>query len=180
MDLKELALRLYPHWIIGIVVLIATAKSKYKDLIRIEKPAIINFVKFLGMLTLYRIFLFKMFPNISFVKKAAQSINMIPPILTLTVFWEDACNGLILVLLRKLIGTDRWWKWLIHIPVLLLWMADFFAGHLYQGIIPALMLSLYVPYSIKLGKKYGFGTVMICHTLFDLTTVLTMKLIFRS
>jgi hypothetical protein len=118
-----------------------------------------------------------MFPNASLIKDAANNIKIIPLMATLTVAWEDCCHGMLLLLLRKWIGTQKWWTFPIHGIATLILMTEFGFGHLYQGLFAALLLSLYVPYSIRLGKQYGWGTVMICHTLFDFSTILTMKLL---
>lgn len=174
MDLKTMALAMYPYWILGAGVLSATAFAGFKDLIRVEKTAIVAFLKFIGILTLYRVILFTLFPHFGPFADSAKNVLQIPWPLTLTVFWEDACHGLPLVLLRKLIGTRKW-TWPIHGFFTAMIMLEFGLGHLYQGVAAAALLSLYIPYSIKMGQKYGFGTVMICHTLFDLTTVLSLK-----
>lgn len=174
MDIKSVALDMYPYWLMGAGVLIATALAGFKKVLRIEKPAVIQWIKFLGIITVYRVLLFKLFPNFGHLQDAAKNIAIIPWPLTLTVFWEDACHGLPLYLLRKIIGT-KWWTWFIHVPLTALVMFEFGLGHLYQGVPAALLFSCYIPYSIKLGEKYGWGTVMLGHTLFDLTTILSIK-----
>jgi hypothetical protein len=174
MDLKSMALAMYPYWLLGAGVLAATAFAGFKNLIRVEKPALLNFIKFLGIITLYRVVIFTLFPHFGPFASSAHNVIQIPWPLTLTVFWEDACHGLPLLLLRKLIGTNKW-TWPIHGLLTAIVMLEFGLGHVYQGLPAAAMLSLYIPYSIKLGEKFGFGTVMIGHTLFDLTTVLTLK-----
>lgn len=62
-------------------------------------------------------------------------------------------------------------KW-IFVPIVVLSSLIFGAGHLYQGYFVAALLSLY-PYfvSYKYGKKYGYGTVMLCHITYDLSIV---------
>lgn len=170
-----MALQMYPYWLMGAFVLWATIKGGNKEVVRVEKPAVISWIKFLGMLTLYRVVIFKLFGGNSHIHETAKVITQIPWPLTLTVFWEDACHGLPLLLLRNFIGTDKWWKWMIHVPLTMLVMLEFGMGHVYQGIPAAMMLSLYIPYSIRLGRKYGFGTVMVGHTLYDLSTVLSLK-----
>lgn len=176
MNIKSLILTMYPYWILGAAVIWATIKAGYADAVRVEKKAIFNWLKFLGSITLYRIVLFKLFPNISMFRDAAHSILQIPWPMTLTVFWEDACHGLPLLLLQRLIGTKKW-TWPIHGILTALVMLEFGMGHVYQGLFAAILLSCYVPYSIKMGKKVGFGTVMVCHTLYDLVTILTLKLL---
>jgi hypothetical protein len=174
-----MALAMYPYWLLGAGVLIATAVAGYKDVIRVEKPALISFLKFIGVLTLYRVILFTLFPHFGPFADSAKNVLTIPWPLTLTVFWEDACHGLPLYLLRKLIGTKKW-TWPIHGLLTAIVMLEFGLGHVYQGVGAAALLSLYIPYSIKLGEKFGFGTVMICHTLFDLSTILTLKFLLGA
>ena len=174
MDLKTMALQMYPYWLLGAGVLAATALAGLKKVIRVEKPALLKWVKFLGILTAYRVILFTLFPHFGPFESSAHNVLMIPWPLTLTVFWEDACHGLPLFLLKQAIGDRKWLKpfyWALVGMVML----EFGLGHVYQGVAAAAMLSLYIPYSIKIGEKVGFGTVMIGHTLFDLVTVLTLK-----
>jgi len=172
MSLKEMALAMYPYWLLGIFMIWATAKSKYKEYIRVDKEGLTRWARFLFIISIYRMILFKLFPTV--FSGAAHNIALIPWPLTLTVFWEDACHGLPLLLLKKAIGLKKWAKPVLRMITLMM-MVEFGMGHVYQGIIPAVMLSFYVPYSVKLGEKWGFGTVMLGHMLFDLTTILSVK-----
>lgn len=170
---------MYPCWLLGAAVIWATVKAGYGNLVRVERPAIMNFVRFLCVVTLYRIALFKLFPHAHMIEEAGKNLSLIPWPLTLTVFWEDACHGLPLLLLRQFLGTKKW-TWPIHGFLTLMVMLEFGLGHVYQGLLPAALLSLYVPYSIRLGKKYGFGTVMLGHTLWDLSTIISIKFILGT
>lgn len=165
---------MYPLWIFGALMVWATIKSGNKEVVRVEKPAVWNWIKFLGIITLCRIVMFKLSPH--FFLDSAKNIIQIPILLTFSVFWEDATHGLPLLLFRKFIGT-KWWTWPIHILLTAIVMLEFGLGHIYQGIFPAILLSFYIPYSIRLGKKYGFGTVMIGHTLYDFITIFTLKVL---
>lgn len=175
MDLKTVALAMYPYWIMGAFAIVAAIKGGHKDAVRVEPKAVGAFLKFLCVITLYRAVLFKLFPNFGMFKEAGHTITSIPWQLTLTVFWEDACHGLPLLLLQRFIGTEKWWAKAINFIALAFVMIEFGLGHVYQGLIAATLLSFYIPYSIKMGKKFGFGTVMICHTLYDLSTILSLK-----
>lgn len=174
MDVKTMAAMMYPCWIIGALILIATVCAGQKNVIRVEKPALVKWLKILCMLTVYRVILFTLFPNFSVFKHAHDAMSIIPWPMTLTVFWEDACHGLPLFLLKKWIGDKKYGKY-AYKAALILVMVAFGLGHVYQGAAAAIMLSFYIPYSIKLGEKYGFGTVMIGHSLFDLSTILAVK-----
>jgi len=179
MDLKTIALAMYPYWLMGAGVLAAMVIAGQKKVIRVEKKAFFDFAKFLAVVTLYRIVLFKIFGHTKYLTDAAANISIIPWPLTLTVFWEDACHGLPLFLLKRLIGDRKWLKPFYYLALGLV-MFEFGLGHVYQGVLSACMLSLYIPYSIKLGEKYGFGTVMLSHTLFDLTTILSIKFLLGA
>jgi len=179
MDLKDIALQMFPYWLLGAAVLLATYFAGLKEVIRVEKPPILKFIKFLCILTVYRVILFALFPNFGPFQDSAKNVSIIPWPLTLTVFWEDACHGLPLFMLQRLIGTKKW-TWPIHGLITAMVMFEFGLGHLYQGVAAACMLSMYIPYSIYMGKKVGFGTVMVCHTLFDLTTILTIKFLLGA
>lgn len=176
MDIKAWALNMYPYWLLGIFVIFATIFAGYKDVVRVEKSAMLKWLKFLGIVTIYRVLLFKLFPNNQFLKEAIKNVTSVPWQITPSVFWEDACHGMPLFFIQMWLGTDKWWKQVIHALLLAVVMVEFGLGHVYQGVPAAIALSFYIPYSIKLGKKFGFGTVMLCHILFDLTTILTLKL----
>lgn len=167
---------MYPYWLIGAFSVAATVAAGYKHLVRVEKRAVFAFVKFMAMITVYRAIFFQLFGNFKYVKDAVANISIIPWEATLTVFWEDACHGLPLLLLRQLIGTKKW-ALPIHLLATLAVMVEFGMGHVYQGIFAATLLSFYIPYSIRLGKKFGFGTVIVCHTLYDLITIVSIKLL---
>lgn len=175
MDLKTIALNMYPYWLLGAFCLIATIVSGNKYVVRVEKKPVLNWMRLLLVITLYRYVLFKIFPHFGMFTEAQKNITMIPWPMTLTVFWEDACHGLPLYLLQRFTGMEKLWAKILNYVLMALVMIEFGAGHLYQGLMAAAFLMLYVPYSIKYGKKFGFGTVMICHTLFDLTTILSFK-----
>lgn len=173
MDLKSMAMTMYPYWLLGAFMIWATVKSGHKEMVRVDKEAVKRWTKFLLIITVYRIFMFKFFFN-SHLKEMAHAITQIPWPLTLTVFWEDACHGLPLLLIRNFLGT-KWWSWPVNLLLMGTVMLEFGLGHVYQGVFSAALLSFYIPVSINLGKKYGFGTVMIGHTLYDLSTILSLK-----
>lgn len=165
MNFKQWALDMYPFWILGIGVICAVMSTKQKSLLRINKVVLLDWIRFLVTVTIIRFCLYKLFPS-SFIFHSIKHANFLPFGVGLTVFWEDAVHGLPLLILRKLIGSGKWAKKL-HILLLCMFMVEFGIGHMYQGILQAVALSFYVPYSIKIGEKHGFGTVMIGHMLYD-------------
>jgi hypothetical protein len=177
MSMGEIALRMWPYWAVGFSIIGITLKSKYKNLLEIKKESLVGFFKFLGMLTIYRLFMFTIFKD--FFSGSAHVVSQIPIFMTLLTPWEDATHGLPLLILQKVIGTKKW-TWPIHGIIMAVVMLHFLQGHLYQGLIPACMLSLYIPISIHLAKKHGYGTVMLCHIVYDFSTILTMRIMLGS
>lgn len=172
MDIKTIILRMYPFWILGIIMIIATLRSEHKDLMRIQPKSLVKFLKTMAMVTAFRCVMAYFFP---ISHASAAPILQIPLAMTATVFWEDACHTLPLAIMARYLGDS--------IPAkVALWaltglvMISFGLGHVYQGAMAALMLSFYVPVVTKLGKTHGFGTVMICHSLYDFLTLLTVRL----
>lgn len=182
MDLLNFALRMWPNWLMGIYMIYATIKSDNKDLVRVESSPIRNWVEILTFATIFRFLAFFTMKltgtGLDAIREHLMPIFQIPWQLTLTVFWEDACHTLPLALLQRFLPNKLWAKALNFVALLLV-MLSFGLGHTYQGIGAACLISLYIPISLKLGKKYGFGTMMICHTLYDLSTALLVQWVMR-
>ena len=175
MDFAEVAVRMWPLWLLGLFMVFAAWKTDNKDLIRIEKKPLMKFAKFLVFLTIYRLIVFHFLAHYPMVENASAAVQSIPWQMTFLVFWEDMSFALPLVFLKKLIGSKKWLQ-----PIYWLGMAtmmlSFGSGHIYQGLLPALALSLYVPFSVSRGKMYGFGTVVLCHMPYDMSTILAVRL----
>lgn len=169
MNFTTFASHMYPFWILGIIIMGSIIAIGHKHLLRAEKKPIIKWVRFLFYITLWRLFMSKLlnFHGVS----DPQNIVLLPIATALTVFWEDACHGLPLLILKKS-TKNRWWTKPIYWLALIIVMIEFGLGHRYQGPLAAVLLSFYIPYSVKMGEKYGFGTVMLCHMMYDLVTLL--------
>ena len=63
MDIKYFVTNMYPYWLLGIFVIFATIFAGYKNVVRVEKDAMIKWLRFLLIITFYRVILFKAFPN---------------------------------------------------------------------------------------------------------------------
>lgn len=87
------------------------------------------------------------------------------------VWWEDAVFVLPFFFLRKVFH---------RYIVFVLWIvssAVFAYGHLYQGYEVMALTALYPFFiSYRYGKKYGMGTVMVAHVLFDFSQIISMVL----
>lgn len=175
MTFTEMALRMYPYWIMGLFMLFVTYQSKHRDLLRIQWKSVGKWLLFLGGLTIYRIAMFKLFEGHQYLQDAAEGAMIIPWQATLTVFWEDLCHTVPLVILTRWLGKDKLWKKMISWLAIGMVMVAFGLGHVYQGVIAAVVLSFYIPFTYKKGQEVGFGTVMLCHVLYDLVTILTLK-----
>lgn len=175
MTFTEIALRMFPYWIMGLMMIFAVYHSRHRDLLRVQWKPILKWVGFIALLTLYRIAIFKIFSHNDKLHEMTSGAAMIPWQATFTVFWEDACHGLPLAILSRVLGNDKIWKKALTWLAVLVVMCSFGLGHVYQGYLAAALLSFYVPFTFKRGQEIGFGTVMICHTIYDLATILTIK-----
>lgn len=170
-----MAMRMFPYWIMGLFMVFAVWRSSHKDLLRIEPKTIGKWLLLLVGITVYRIIIFKLMSGNDKLHEMTSGAMIIPWQATLTVFWEDACHSLPLVILARTLGNDKWWKKGIIGAAIAMVMISFGLGHVYQGYVAAAALSFYIPFTFKKGQQVGFGTVMICHTLYDLATILTIK-----
>lgn len=174
MDMKSIALAMYPSWLLGAFMIWATIQAGYGKFVRIQKRSVIKWIIFLCVITLFRVFTIRYMLELDHMKESAKGVLLIPWPATLTVFWEDAAHGLPLFLLYLWSRASKF-KMVLWYCLLAMVTLSFGSGHTYQGYWAAALLMLYIPYSIKLGAKHGFGTVMVCHTLYDLFTILTVK-----
>lgn len=172
MDIKQFALHMLPYWILGISVIIACFFSEHKDLLAFKPKSFFKFVKMMAIITLVRVIEMHFFP---ITKESAAPILQLPLVLTGTVFWEDAVHILPLLVMKIFLGDKLHSKVLMFFLILLVQFA-FMTGHIYQGMSSAILISFYIPVVYNLAKKHGLGTVMLCHMLYDFTTLLTVRL----
>jgi len=174
MSAKQIALHTYPYWLLGLMMLFLTARSSYAKILKIDYCAILKWCGLLLCMTVFRVLLFKLAPQQEIKKFDLSGMLSIPPWMALTTFWEDSVFGLPLVLLSMML-PDRWYKKPILKVSLGTTMLSFMIGHLYQGILAAILLSFYIPFSVSRIKQYGLTTVIFCHSLYDLVTILTFR-----
>lgn len=175
MDIKTVIDAMYPYWLLGLFMIWATLNTEFKSILRIDKKAILNWTRILLLATIGRLLMFKIFPGDFF--KSAKAITQIPLFMTVLTPWEDATHGLPLLLLSNFIGYNKRYK-LVYIFLMLSTMVEFGLGHIYQGNFSACFLSLYVPLSICLAKKWGMGTVMVGHAMYDFATRFVVGVFF--
>jgi len=182
MSFAEMALRMWPGWVLGLLILLLTFFSKNRSLIRVEKKAMIQWCKTIGMILGGRILMLGILqhffrdsgPAIAF-RHGARELDFIPWQAMLFVFWEDAVHVLPFIILKKMAETRKWLNFILY-PLLVLVMLDFALGHSYEGTVAMIAMALYIPIMMHVGKKYGVGTVMIGHTMYDLTTKLAITI----
>lgn len=178
MTFTEMALRLLPMWIAGILMIIVVLKSEYKSIMRIELTPVLKWIRFMTIISAIRIgaFLIAKYSGLdmSWLAKQGAAVNSIPWQGILGVFWEDAIHGLPLALMALML-PQKWWSKSAVWAATAMVMISFGSGHLYQGLASSLLIMLYIPVSIKYGNKNGFGTVMLCHTIYDLFTIFVVK-----
>ena len=176
MSFLEVAIRMAPYWFMGLMMIFMVWWSGNKDVIRIDKKSVFAFTKFMVIVTLVRYVTFKYLPHSDGFDEQIKSMTIIPWQAAFFVFWEDMCHTVPLFLLAK--ATDAWKiipKRIVNFSALAIMMASFGFGHVYQGYLAAALLSLYIPFTLSKGKQLGFGTIMLCHIIYDLSTFLLIK-----
>jgi hypothetical protein len=159
----------------AIVAMVAISYTKEKEIIRVSWNKVAEFLTFLTVLSIVRLAMFSFMLDMGLMKELPQvPIEILSSKWTLAlVFWEDMFFGLPLYFIHKYM-KNKWLKWTLTFLI----SALFGLGHMYQGLFAVLLLSLY-PYflSKKYGEKHGFGTVMMCHILYDNMTVYMIMLL---
>lgn len=146
------------------------ASTIFKGICRVEFPPIFKFFKLMLIITAIRIGL--QFTSITAPANGRDVMDEITLLSLLQVFWEDVFFTLPALMLDRL-GRSGF-----EIGLCLAISAVAFAScHLAYGALWAGITLLYVPFlSYKYGRLYGLGTIMICHILYDVMTLLSVRL----
>lgn len=171
MSAEDIVARMWPMWVLGIFMILIAVFSSNRDLLRIDKKGIWKWIKFLAYISVLRFVVF--YIAWDFLKDTFADVSWLPLSTTATVFWEDAFYSLPLLMLARQLGESR--KWFQYGSMALLSLA-FGSGHIYQGFGAVAMLTCYVPITNKLAKKYGIGTIMAGHVMYDMSTLGLIKL----
>lgn len=176
MDVGQIAEGLFPCWCMGLWILYLVWNSDHRDLLQVNRNGLIKFAKLMALVTAFRILYLSLFASDDILMGMRHIGDLVPWQTMFGVFWEDACNALPLVILGRMAQGK---KWFIPFYVAIIAMASLVFGmlHSYQGVQAIVVMSLYIPFTMRLGQKYGFGTVMLCHTVYDLITFFTFKTI---
>ena len=90
------------------------------------------------------------------------------------VFWEDMFFVMPIYFVKDYLKSHKY----VWIPVAVVMSLVFGSLHVYQGYVAAAVLSIYPFFiSYRYGIKNGFGTVMVCHIIFDFVTHLGYKMV---
>lgn len=151
--------------LIGIITFLFALK-KAPETVRIDINRVIRF----GIACLF-IFLIKAFYYAQIGKESYLDTVYLNGINSLAaVWWEDACFVLPYLLAYHFFGK----KSFILFPVFVFTTFVFMQGHSYQG--PAGMLTFIFPFtSFYYGRKYGAGTMMLCHIIYDISIVVCLS-----
>lgn len=161
--------------IIAIVAMIAIRFTKDRDIIRISWDKLAQFTAFLVILAMFRLLQYQFLLDMGIMKV----LPTLPPMIDMQkwtlglVFWEDMFFGVPLFYIWKYMNRT-WLKVLLTVMISLV----FGYGHAYQGMSGVVWAS-FLPYFVSygFGKKYGYGTCMLGHVMYDVSTVYLIKLL---
>jgi len=160
---------------IAMLVMIVMQFTKEKDMFRISWDKLAQFCAFLAMLFVFRIYQYMFMLNEGLIKRLPE----MPPELSGRlwtmglVFWEDMFFAVPLYFIWKYMNR----KWL-QISLTVMLSILFGLGHAYQC-LQGIAITAFLPYfvSYHFGKKYGFGTSMCGHVLYDFSTMMAVKML---
>lgn len=177
----DLVIHYLPYWFLGIVMIVLTYQSKHRDILRVNVKSVVKWALWLCVVAVIRYFLFTKLASPEQIMKSLEAVLWIPWQLTLSVWWEDAVHVLPLLLIDRMLPQE--WKWkrrAVMIPLIIFMQISFGLGHVYQGNLAALGLSFYIPFTFRIAKEKGIGTTMLCHVLYDLSTLLLIQYVLRT
>jgi hypothetical protein len=175
MSFFDFAFHMFPYWCLGAAMGWAVWKSDYKDLLAFDKKTFGKFFVFMTVVSIYRYFMLRVLINHGYGSHL-DAIKNLPVGATMFVGWEDMAHIAPLVLMRKMLGTKKW-TWPIHALATLVVMISFMSGHIYQGVVPAMFISLYIPFAVNFAQRKGLGTLMVNHITYDFMTIMLIKMI---
>jgi membrane protease YdiL (CAAX protease family) len=152
-------------------VFIVLSSVQFPGICRVEKDKVYKFLRFMWYVTLVRVVVYMLLSTPNAAQDPNSPMNKIELLSILGVYWEDAFFTLPILILERLKVNKA-----ILIVLLGFNAISFALGHLSYGLLWAAITLLYVPFiSYKYGKLNGLGTVMVCHILYDLITLITLR-----
>lgn len=166
---REMLREMMPYFpFIAIIAMIAIRFTKEKEIMRISWDKLAQFTTALCVLAMARLLGYQFLldtGNLEALPRLPWQIESQKWALGL-VFWEDMFFAVPLYYIWKYMKT----QWL-QITLTVIISALFGLGHAYQG-WNMVFISALLPYfvSYRYGKKYGFGTCMLGHIMYDVST----------
>lgn len=137
---------------------------RQRELIRIEWDKVAKFIAIMVFITAIRFGTMSIFgtPNTAGIGFADLPF----------VFWEDSFFAILGIYFFKdyLKLSKKFW-----LPIAIVFSTVFAYGHLSYGVTWAIITLIGPAVSYYFGKKYGFGTSMTCHIIYDFITLLSVK-----
>ena len=160
---------------VSLLIMLVFQFTQHRDLFRISWDKLAAFCGFLAVLFAFRILQYTFLLDMGLIDKLPTLHPQIAKSMwTLgMVFWEDMFFAVPLYFIWKYM--DR--KWL-QLGLTVALSVLFGLGHAYQG-MQAVVITMFLPYfvSYHFGKKYGFGTSMCGHVLYDFSTVMAIQML---
>lgn len=179
MTFQQLVHHLWPAWLMGTAILFITFKSKFKSLLTIKWRGVKFFIGLVFITSIIRLICYHFFHRMTLLPVDLKACRALPWQGCLFVFWEDATHILPLMIFKRLIAGKKY-MYLFYFATMFLIMLDFGVGHIYQSITAGLVMMLYIPVVMDLCEQFGVGTVMICHTIFDLAAFATIAIAMKG
>lgn len=147
------------------------ASMEFPGICSVKPKSVLRFLGVMAYVTVFRIIMHKLSGLPHIPDDPNSPMNTINLLTTLGVYWEDAIFTLpALMAYRR--GESKLFKGLL----LGLSAFVFASGHIDYGLPWAAATFFYIPFiSYKYGKTNGLGTVMICHILYDVITLATVR-----
>lgn len=162
---------LIPMYIFG-AIFIAFASMEFKGICRVQKKSVLHFIKFMAWVSAIRIAMHYILGTGPASSDASDTMNKLHFINLLGVYWEDAVFTMPAIIAERM-GASKFLRGLI----LAVSALAFASGHIAYGLPWAAITLFYVPFiSYRYGRKVGLGTVMVCHILYDVITLLSFLL----
>ena len=140
---------------------------KDKKLLTLKLDSVTKFLTLMSLAVCFRLAI------MSLIGGSPTGDFPFPLWMLIMVWWEDAVYAIPVFYISESSKIHRYVKFLLILVISLY----FGLGHSYQGLLGIAVTSLY-PYfiSARLAKQHGFGTVMLCHVLYDIIIVVISRL----
>lgn len=147
------------------------ASKQFPGICRVKLASVWKFFLVMMAITAFRFIVHKTVGLPIRPENDASPMYTIQIIYLFSVFWEDAVFTLPILVADKLKAPN-----LLKMGMFALSSIAFASGHIDYGLPWAFLTLFYVPFiSYKYGKENGLGTVMVCHVLYDLITILSFR-----